>query len=140
MDTTYYPQNPSWLIWNGSQYDTLSMDSSYFKIRLNEIAFTGGDSSLSADNNTIYPILQYGILLSPDNDGKYDVMNIEGAEFINDFEFNVYNAENTEIYTTTDYSQGWNGNYLGVLVPIGQYRYLITADGLTFEGYFLVQY
>ncbi|MBI5539683.1 MAG: DNRLRE domain-containing protein [Bacteroidia bacterium] len=140
MDTTYTPKVPQWLVWNGSQYDTLSMDSSYFKILMNEIAFTDGDSSLSVVNNTIYPVLQYGTLLTPDNDGRYDIMNIEGAEYISDFEFNVYNVENTELYSTTDYTKGWDGKYSGTLVPVGQYRYLITADGLTFEGYFLVQY
>ncbi len=52
------------------------------------------------------------------------------------FQCHIFNRWGTEIYTSTDPSQGWDGKYRGKFVPAGVYYYIIKAkgsDGVEYE-------
>lgn len=46
-----------------------------------------------------------------------------------EFECHVFNRGGTEMWSTKDPSQGWDGKYRGKFVPAGVYYYVITARG-----------
>ncbi len=65
---------------------------------------------------------------SPNRDGKNDLFRIPpGTTSINLMELSIYNRWGTKIFTTSDITKGWDGNYKGGLAETGSYIYIIKA-------------
>ncbi len=62
---------------------------------------------------------------TPNNDGRNDRFLILGAQYVKDFNMQVYNRWGKLIYETTNPFEGWDGNILGLQQPGGWYVYRI---------------
>jgi gliding motility-associated-like protein len=63
---------------------------------------------------------------TPNGDGINEVFRVEGPEPVA-FEMKIFNRFNQEIFSTKDFYQGWDGNYLGAPCPSGVYLYKCSA-------------
>ena len=87
---------------------------------------------------TIDPELQWYVpnSFSPNEDGINDIWKpIGDTHDLNDFELTIFNRWGQEMFSTNDYTRGWNGSYSGGdhYVDAGVYTYLIKFSSLTTE-------
>jgi gliding motility-associated-like protein len=71
---------------------------------------------------------------SPNNDGLNDVFLIYGDN-ISSVYMDVYNRWGTLIFSSHDYTQGWDGKYKGAVCEPGIYNYTIRYTGLDRKKY-----
>jgi gliding motility-associated-like protein len=62
---------------------------------------------------------------SPNGDGANDIFYVKNLKYQKLTEFRVFNRYGTEVFSTTNPEEGWDGNYKGVKQDIGVYNYLI---------------
>ena len=98
-------------------------------------AFTPqGCASYDTINIKIYkgPDIYLPNAFSPNNDGHNDVFHAIpiGISLFNYLK--VYNRWGQQVYTSSDYSQGWDGRYKGDYQPAGVYLWM--ASGIDFKG------
>jgi gliding motility-associated-like protein len=65
---------------------------------------------------------------TPNGDGLNDIFRIPQAGMIQLKEFAVYNRWGLKIFTTSENSRGWDGNYKDRQSPAGVYTYSITGS------------
>lgn len=65
---------------------------------------------------------------TPNGDGLNDIFRIPHAGMIQLKEFAVYNRWGLKIFTTSENSHGWDGNYNNRQSPAGVYTYSITGS------------
>ncbi|OFY79200.1 MAG: hypothetical protein A2281_14650 [Bacteroidetes bacterium RIFOXYA12_FULL_38_20] len=126
-------------------YDVLhnlnSYNSDFYELNGGMLTlFKDKTENTDPDYSTLYPNIEYGMLVTPNNDQSYDSFVITGASAVTTYILNIYDIEDTLLYTTTSPTAYWNCKVNNVLVPVGTYRYYITADGQIFEGQFLIEY
>jgi large repetitive protein len=64
---------------------------------------------------------------SPNNDGVNDFWHPYFFQIQDEnFQLNIYNAENKKIFSTTDQHNYWDGKFNGNLMPVGYYYYTIS--------------
>lgn len=61
---------------------------------------------------------------TPNNDGNNDVLYVR-SNFIDEFEFIIYNRWGEEMFRTNDKSIGWDGSYKGVQMSPDAYAYYL---------------
>ena len=66
--------------------------------------------------------------ISPNNDGKNDVLVIEGLQNYPNHTFCVYNRWGNEVFKTTNYNNDWGGTWNGKGLPDGVYFYFLRDD------------
>ena len=143
MNSDYVISDLRILIDSAGIIDTIYVDSSFFQIINNsELALYQDDTSDLKENIIpIYPLLESGLLLSPNGDSNYDTMVVFGTEDVTDYSFTVFDMEDNTIFTTTNKSQSWNGrDGSQQLVDPGTYKFEIEADNQVMTGLFLVEY
>jgi len=62
---------------------------------------------------------------SPNGDGRNDLLSVKNMKFQQLIEFRIFNRWGQELFSTTDYKQGWDGTYKGVPQETGVYNYII---------------
>jgi gliding motility-associated-like protein len=71
---------------------------------------------------------------TPNGDGVNDYWE---PSFVNikdeNFQLNIYNAENVKLFSTTDKNAHWDGKYNGSLMPAGYYYYTISYQTIIGE-------
>jgi gliding motility-associated-like protein len=60
---------------------------------------------------------------TPNGDDLNDSFNVTG-QYIQEFEMQIFNRWGELIFSTKDPAQGWNGRYLGDLMPEGTYAFI----------------
>ncbi|MFY0675390.1 MAG: gliding motility-associated C-terminal domain-containing protein [Bacteroidia bacterium] len=81
------------------------------------------------------PTLFIPTAFSPNGDGTNDVFNFKSFALLADsvqeknFEMRIYNRWGEEVYRTTDYYEGWDGSFNGQPCEIGNYIFLLKAQG-----------
>jgi len=74
------------------------------------------------------------------NASTFNQFEIQGLENFSEVELNIYNANNTLVYTSTSTTEFWQGTDIntGDLVPAGLYIYNLNLDGKTLSGIVVV--
>ncbi len=72
--------------------------------------------------------------LSPDDNGKNDVVTIEGLAFLSDYQFYIMNNLGEILYQTNNYDNSWNASYNGNKLPNGTYYYILSDNNNVFKG------
>jgi gliding motility-associated-like protein len=75
------------------------------------------------------PNLFYPTSFTPNGDALNDVFNVYG-QYISLFEMDIFNRWGELMYTTTDLSQGWDGNFNGTPMPEGTYTFVARITDL----------
>jgi gliding motility-associated-like protein len=70
------------------------------------------------------PNLFYPTAFTPNNDNLNDIFNVYG-QFIDEFEMSIFNRWGELMYTTTEISEGWDGNFKGNQMPEGTYTFIV---------------
>lgn len=65
---------------------------------------------------------------TPNQDGENDVFYIGNLEKYPDNNLKIYNRYGKQIYNATNYTNSWDGTYLGNILPTGTYFYILN-DG-----------
>jgi gliding motility-associated-like protein len=74
---------------------------------------------------------------TPNGDGHNDVLHARFFYPPNRFVLHVFNRNGLEVFTSTDPSQGWDGNYRGNAQPSGVYIWDLRYSDLLGRGHFL---
>ena len=127
----------------GGRVNEIPLNPELYEISGNEIKFKqGGIDEVQNSISEIYPVLQDGLLFSPDGDGLYDELQVAGVEYTITFRLSIFDKNNQLYFETFDKTASWNG--IGgpdaVLAEPGHYSYEIDADGAIFSGPFLIEY
>ena len=79
-------------------------------------------------------------VVTPNGNGKNDVLLIPCAEQFTDNELSVFNRWGDKVYSTTNYQNDWAATYKGKNLPVGTYYYMFkqSKDSLPRQGYFEV--
>jgi hypothetical protein len=128
---------------NGQTY---SLDTNYYSI-LNLRTLRIWEERSYADGslaNDIYPLLEDGILMSPDDDESYDVLEFAGLSGVSSYSLTIYDMNGIVVATSNEVAYNWDGIHKdsdpSELVIPGTYRYVIQADGEEISGDFLIDY
>lgn len=70
------------------------------------------------------PLVFVPSAFSPDNDGKNDVLMVDGNN-ITSMQLQIYNRWGTLVFETNDQSIGWDGTYKGAALPPDVYGYYL---------------
>jgi gliding motility-associated-like protein len=70
------------------------------------------------------PNLFYPRAFTPNSDNLNDVFNVYG-QFIDEFEMSIFNRWGELMYTTTEISEGWDGNFKSNQMPEGTYTFIV---------------
>ena len=76
--------------------------------------------------------------ISPNGDGRNDVLVIQGLQNYPNHLLLIYNRWGNEVYKTKDYQQDWGGTWNGKILPDGTYFYLLrdeTSNKILAKGY-----
>ncbi len=104
-------------------------DSSLISAKLIVIDSNNCKSEIS--KSIIYKVPYYiPNAFTPNNDGVNDVFRIYGLYKYKSFSLNVYNRWGELLFNTNDSKIGWNGLFMGELVPTGNYLYTIEFENL----------
>lgn len=68
-------------------------------------------------------------ILTPNNDGANDVLEIPCLYRYPEHELRIFNRWGDEVYQTRDYQQDWNGTWRGQELPPGTYFYFLRVFG-----------
>jgi gliding motility-associated-like protein len=66
--------------------------------------------------------------ISPNNDGKNDVLIIDGLQNYPNHTLCIFNRWGNEVLRVKNYQQDWTGNWNGQLLPDGTYFYFLRDD------------
>ena len=64
---------------------------------------------------------------TPNQDGINDIIKVDGWGIQELIEFRIFNRWGTEVFNTTDISEGWDGYYKDKLQNVDTYSYIIRA-------------
>ena len=127
----------------GGEMGTHNFNNEFFEIHENEITFFDVNSSKKERASSgIYPVLEYGTLLSPNEDLLFDQLVFRGVEYVNSFQLDIEDLDENLVFSTNDRHNYWDGKFMGVgaLVAPGPYIYTLVVDGYNIDGQFLVEY
>jgi gliding motility-associated-like protein len=72
---------------------------------------------------------------SPNGDGSNDVLYVRG-NFIEVLYFTIYNRWGEEVFSTTDQTKGWDGEYKGMLADPSVFVFYLEAKCADGQEYF----
>jgi gliding motility-associated-like protein len=82
----------------------------------------------------------YQKFFSPNGDGNNEYWNIIGAELFPDANIFIYDRYGKLLQQLSPESIGWNGTYLGQLMPATDYWFRFEYDnGKVFTGHFALK-
>ncbi len=74
-------------------------------------------------------------LFTPNGDGINDLWIVNDPQIVSPAVVNVYNRSGSQIYSSNNYQNSWDGQYEGNPLPQATYYYVITdASGAVFKG------
>ena len=81
-------------------------------------------------------------IVTPNADGKNDVMTIEGLDNLDAYELMIFTAAGKVVYKTKAYNQDWGANIGNRLLPPGTYYYMLEVPISTesINGFIVVNY
>ena len=71
--------------------------------------------------------------ITPNNDGINDLWEIDNIELYPNCQVKIFTREGREIFSSTGYSEPWDGTHGGSLLPAGTYYYVIVLNDLEQE-------
>jgi len=79
-------------------------------------------------------------VITPNGNGKNDVLLIPCADQFSDNELTVFNRWGDKVYSTANYQNDWAATYKGRDLPAGTYYYMFkqSKESLPIQGYFEV--
>jgi gliding motility-associated-like protein len=95
------------------------------------VSFTDQNSCLWQDTIEVEVIPLQDILpklmniITPNQDGKNDVLAFDGLETFSEVRLEVFNQEGNRLYESKEYDNSWGGTINGADLPEGIYFYLI---------------
>ena len=81
--------------------------------------------------------------ITPDGNNINDEFKLNGFVQVKNFSMKVYNRWGQQVFESIDPDKGWNGTFMGELVPNGNYIYIMEFEdmnGVKYEkkGYIMV--
>ncbi|HAS43476.1 MAG TPA: hypothetical protein DCS93_23555 [Microscillaceae bacterium] len=67
-------------------------------------------------------------IITPNNDSRNDVWQIQGIDQVNDYEVMVFSKAGQVVFKTSNYTTPWNGTFNGKPLPSGVYYYNIVVN------------
>ncbi len=119
--------------WTPTTYLSYTQSNSPLATPYEDITYTVTGVSLmqgcpQTDSVRIKVIQQDVVLpnaFSPNGDGNNDVFRVTARKFINVQEFKIFNRWGTELFSTSDITKGWDGNYKGKPQDPDVYFYMV---------------
>ena len=74
------------------------------------------------------PIIHIPTAFTPTVDGGDQTFKVF-SKYIETFDLTIYNRWGEVIFHTTDINEGWDGMYLGEIMPVGTYPWVIRYTG-----------
>jgi len=68
-------------------------------------------------------------VITPNNDGKNDVLAFKCLDQYQSAEILVVDQWGKKVYESSDYQDDWGGTSNGSPLPAGQYKYFLNLDG-----------
>ena len=87
------------------------------------------------DRDIVLEILNF---ISPDGDGKNDLLEIRGIEHLMDFNLNIFNSLGEIVYKTDNYDNKWDATFNGKELPNGAYYNIFSKETDVYKGYVTV--
>ncbi len=126
-----------------NSFNDLSFDYTFRESGTSYVRFTANNADGTCEyTGPVYEVfigesrLEIPNAFSPEaTPGVNDLWKVSYKSLVS-FQCHIFNRWGTEIYTSTDPSQGWDGKYRGKFVPAGVYYYIIKAkgsDGVEYE-------
>ena len=79
--------------------------------------------------------LEATTLFSPNGDGRNDTWTVNKPELVSACKLVIFNRNGTEVYSTNNYNNDWDGTIRGENLPEGTYYYVFDCpDGRSFNG------
>lgn len=101
------------------------------------LTVTSADGCSASDTVTIFvediTIVDVPNAFSPNGDGINDQFFVFTHTVADFYEFSIYNRWGEQLFTTTDPTFGWNGEWDGEQQDIGAYVYVVRAKDITGE-------
>ncbi len=72
----------------------------------------------------VYPKLVN--IITPNGDGKNDVLSFEGMDVFEKHQLQVFNQDGNPVYLSKDYQNNWSGTIQGAPLPEGVYYYILS--------------
>jgi gliding motility-associated-like protein len=67
-------------------------------------------------------------IITPNNDGKNDVLKFDGLSKFNTSILTVFNRWGNEVYSSVNYQNDWGGTFKGKPLPSGSYYYVLRVN------------
>ena len=78
--------------------------------------------------------------ISPNGDGKNDMLIIEGADVVANNELIIFDGKGKVVYQTRDYQNDWGGtDNSGKLLPDGYYYFSFRGEGVDIKDYLIIK-
>jgi gliding motility-associated-like protein len=74
---------------------------------------------------TVRPTLDISNGITPNGDGKNDIWEIDGIQTYPNCQVEIYNRWGELLFSSTGYTDKWDGKYKGKDLPVGTYYYII---------------
>ncbi len=78
-----------------------------------------------------YPVTLFPTGFSPNGDGNNDVLRLVGTRWVTDFMVEIWNRWGELVYSSTDVTSGWDGNFKGNASQTGVYGYVVKYTDAT---------
>jgi gliding motility-associated-like protein len=135
----FVEDKPNTVLYSDSIYRGNRYDNSNIR-HLTPVAIDGGDDDnvlahIEKDNEeyehkapgkTATHEIRVPSVFTPNGDGNSDILYVLGATLRN-FRFAIFNIAGQMIFSTTQPSEGWDGNISGTPAPVGTYVYFVTG-------------
>lgn len=110
---------------------------------LNRLRWTlsnGVCSSVSDDVTITVTGVKHYNGISPNGDGKNDVLVIEGADVVANNELIIFDGRGKVVYQTRDYQNDWGGtDNSGKILPDGYYYFNFRGEGVDIKDYLIIK-
>jgi gliding motility-associated-like protein len=127
------------VIWfdNGrSESVTIAEEGSYYVVVYDNTCSTQQNFYTSWGDDPVPPVGNDIMnLFTPNGDGYNDIWQINDPNVISPAKVNVYNRSGKQVYSSSNYQNNWDGQYLGNPLPQATYYYIIEdASGQILKG------
>lgn len=110
---------------------SLDLNNQVYIYQVTAIAADAGLSQSVSNRAEVVkdPNLFYPTSFTPNGDALNDIFNVYG-QYITAFEMDIFNRWGELMYTTTDLTRGWDGNFNGTPMPEGTYTFVARITDL----------
>ena len=141
-DATGIPVNArNWIFSNGSTgnniKETLVFTDSVTLTATLTIVDTNGCAGTTKSNRFFVIPNDYFLpnTITPDGNNINDEFKLNGFVQVKNFSMKVYNRWGQQVFESLDPDKGWNGTFMGELVPNGNYIYIMEFEDMSGKKY-----